>query len=666
MPRLKDRRRADDFKRLFKQSLCHPSSTSPPASIKHLFLWALLREERLPESWVGVVVDRQDIIVARTLAPESGVGQAVGPAASAVIAQGSRGAYSFITREGIPSSAYYIKLPATGWTVALSVPKQQLEGSARQSMQFMLGLGIAALSTATVLAFLVGRHMIGQTARVARAALALGEGQEPALGPTNVRELDEVSGALAAARGLIRSREAALRESEARLRSILEAANVIAWEADLGTDCVHAVGPAARLFDRPDGFRMETREAFLNSIATEDRDRVLAEFEAAAKACRPYSTEFRVSLSNGGERWICCEGAVELDGNNLPARMRGISFEVSKRKTSELALADALRVTAVACKAGNMGTWHRDVTTNRLTYSDELLTLIGIGRHQWGGTPDSLEPIMHPDDIEHRRQMRAKAEARGDVIDIDFRIRRPDGQLRWLQSRGRIHRHADGTPIESFGVMMDVTDRKRAEEHQRALVAELDHRVKNVLARVASVAHRTREGSRTLDDFVEAFDGRIEAMANTHSLLSRSRWTGASLTALVRGELEAYATPGNTTVEGPDIALKPDAAQAVTTVLHELATNAAKYGALSTATGHVSVRWETIMEQNPDPALVIHWVESGGPKVIEPGRQGYGTNAIREQIPYELFGKVDLTYASSGVCCRIEIPLSHVAHEDAA
>jgi two-component sensor histidine kinase len=129
------------------------------------------------------------------------------------------------------------------------------------------------------------------------------------------------------------------------------------------------------------------------------------------------------------------------------------------------------------------------------------------------------------------------------------------------------------------------TERKRAEEHQHALVAELDHRVKNALATVSSVVSHTRQGSRSVANFVEALDGRIRSIATTHELLSIGRWQGISLAALVRSELAPYATRHNTKINGPETLLKSEAGQAMAMVLHELATNAAKYGALSAKMG---------------------------------------------------------------------------------
>src|SRR5215469_4322473 len=145
-------------------------------------------------------------------------------------------------------------------------------------------------------------------------------------------------------------------------------------------------------------------------------------------------------------------------------------------------------------------------------------------------------------------------------------------------------------------------------------------------------------------------------MAEAHALLSRGRWQGVGLVDVVRHELAPYAKAGNTSVVGPDVVMTADVTQVVAMVLHELVTNAAKYGALSTPNGKVSVRWDRRLNGNPEPELLIEWQENGGPPPVIPAREGYGTSVIRNLIPYELGGTVDLAYTLSGVRCKIEIP----------
>ena len=156
-------------------------------------------------------------------------------------------------------------------------------------------------------------------------------------------------------------------------------------------------------------------------------------------------------------------------------------------------------------------------------------------------------------------------------------------------------------------------------------------------------------------EFVAALDGRIRSMATTQELLSSGRWQGISLTELIRHELAPYATPHNTKISGPEILLRPEAGQAMAMVLHELATNAAKYGALSTKEGSVSVRWDRWLNGHPS-RLVLEWQEIGGPRVVAAGNSGYGTSTIRDLIPFEFGGTVDLSHAPEGVRCRVELP----------
>jgi PAS domain S-box-containing protein len=209
------------------------------------------------------------------------------------------------------------------------------------------------------------------------------------------------------------------------------------------------------------------------------------------------------------------------------------------------------------------------------------------------------------------------------------------------------------------GVVRDITERKQVERHQELLVAELDHRVKNVLAQVAVVAMSTRQGSRSIDEFLRSLNGRIQSMAAAHTLLSKSGWQSVGLDALVRNQLAPYATDTNVTISGIDVMLIAAEIQAVARVLHELVTNAAKYGALSIPGGHVSVCWNC--KANGDGTnLMLVWQEHGGPPVKSEIQSSYGTNLIRNLIPHELGGMVDLVFASDGVSCRIEIPMRQV------
>jgi PAS domain S-box-containing protein len=205
-------------------------------------------------------------------------------------------------------------------------------------------------------------------------------------------------------------------------------------------------------------------------------------------------------------------------------------------------------------------------------------------------------------------------------------------------------------------IHQDITERKQAEEHQQLLLSELDHRVRNVLARVAVVAMYTRQGSSSMDEFVRALDGRIQSMADAHALLSQNRWLGVGLSDLVRRQLAPYTTAANTVIDGPDITLPAAATQAVAMVLQELVTNAVKYGALSTSHGQVTVSWDHQPDRDAGARLAIAWRETGGPPASAHSPSSYGTNLIRGLIPRELGGTVNLVFGPDGARCDIQIP----------
>jgi PAS domain S-box-containing protein len=290
-----------------------------------------------------------------------------------------------------------------------------------------------------------------------------------------------------------------------------------------------------------------------------------------------------------------------------------------------------------------------------MTISEGYATMHGLPEGTTETTRREWRARVHPEDLARLEEDRARTfRDKRDAYNLDYRIVRASGEVRWIEARGIVSYGENGHPERVIGVNIDVTERKRAEQHQRALNAELDHRVKNVLATISAIIAQTQEASSSRADFVTGLNSRINSLATTHELLSESNWRGASLAEIVRRELAPYAR-GNTEVWGPSVTLKAETTQAVATVLHELTTNAAKYGALSNRSGRVSVRWRW-QQNGPHNRLVIEWQETGGPPVLAPSRSGYGTTIIRELIPFEYGGAVELSFATEGTRCRLEIP----------
>jgi len=325
-------------------------------------------------------------------------------------------------------------------------------------------------------------------------------------------------------------------------------------------------------------------------------------------------------------------------------------------KESEARLQEALA-------AGQVMAFEWDAATDLSHRSQNAADILGFTR---GSEPKSLGDFLaavHPQDRPEVKARIASLRPNRPSYAIDFRYIRPDGREVWLEETARGEFDAAGSCVRLKGLTRDITERKRAQEHQSLLIAELDHRVKNVLSCVAAIVQRTGESSGSMLEFTEALKRRIHSMANTHALLSRGRWRGASLAELVDGELAPWGTERSVTVEGPRVFLAAEATQAMAMVLHELTTNAAKYGALSMESGRVSVRWHCCAQPSASTAVFLEWQERGGPSVIAPTTPGYGSSVICDLIPYELGGAVDLTFAQEGVGCRIVIPANWVGRK---
>jgi PAS domain S-box-containing protein len=261
--------------------------------------------------------------------------------------------------------------------------------------------------------------------------------------------------------------------------------------------------------------------------------------------------------------------------------------------------------------------------------------------------------VLIPPERHHEEDVILERIRRGDRIDHYETVRRrKDGNLidMWLTISPV--RDANGKVVGASKIARDITERKRSEAQISTLAGEAEHRAKNLLANVKAVVHLSQAG--TPGDLKKAIEGRIEALANVHSLFVQSRWRGAELGNLVKQELSPYSHDGEerTQIDGPTVILKPDVAQAIAVALHELATNAAKYGALSGAKGEVRVKWSCAA----DDRVVLRWTEAGGPPVNLPTHKGFGTDVIGAMIQVQVGGDMRLDWRTEGLACEIALP----------
>lgn len=273
--------------------------------------------------------------------------------------------------------------------------------------------------------------------------------------------------------------------------------------------------------------------------------------------------------------------------------------------------------------------------------------------------PDWLNKNIFPEDQPHILAAINEAIRTKSVFQREHRVRRADGTVGWTFSRAIPILDANGEIVEWFGTATDITERRRTEDHLKLVVDELNHRVKNNLAMILAIATQTFRGATDVVQAQSRFSERIMALAQANDLLTGERGAGVSL----RGAVEQAVRPHcgrdeRLTIEGPDVSLSPKTALSLSLAMHELATNALKYGAWSAETGAISVVWRTYMPSEGGERLHIEWRERGGPSVAAPSRRGFGSRLIERGLSAEMGGDVQMKFEPAGLVCTIDAPLN--------
>jgi PAS domain S-box-containing protein len=352
------------------------------------------------------------------------------------------------------------------------------------------------------------------------------------------------------------------------------------------------------------------------------------------------------------------DGAVKLARQRREAAQREQDLRTQIAiERGRAALSQSEQQLEFALQAGRMGSWELEIATGRVKASEYCRTIFGLSVEHAFDRRDDVSTLVHPEDREHREAAIARAIAEAGDLDMEYRVIRPDGETVWILTRGSVVVEG-GQVARIAGVCLDVTDRKQWEAHQRLLLDELNHRVKNTLASVQSIAMQTLRYVEHPSAFNTSFIDRIHALGRAHELLTEASWTGASLADVVERTLKLHVRAGDEhriALKGPAVRLGPNAAVTLNMVFHELATNATRYGALSSCGGRVDVEWAT--EPGGD-AIVIDWRESNGPAVALPERRGFGSRLIEQGLTREMKGEAQLTFLPAGLWCRMRLLLT--------
>jgi PAS domain S-box-containing protein len=458
---------------------------------------------------------------------------------------------------------------------------------------------------------------------------------------------------------VIRAADERLRLSEASLRLATDAAEVGTWDLDLETNTLTWSDRTKAMFGiSPD--RPCTMDDFYAGLHPED---AAATSEAFAAALDPerrssYDVEYRtIGREDGVVRWVAAKGKGLFDDLGRCVRAIGTALDVTQRKAIEERLRNSEASLRLALDAGRLGAWELDLPDHILRAS--LTCKANFGREpDERFTYEDLLASVHPEDRPRMlSEMRQAIDSDRDY-DLEHRVVRPDGRISWVLVRAQTTYAPDGAPERMTGVSLDITERKYAEEHLRLMVNELNHRVKNSLATVQAIAAQTLRREEIPAHIRESLTSRLLALARAHDVLTDEKWSGASLREIAHQTAAPYEHAENDrfSISGPPQTLPPKTAIAVALAFHELATNAAKYGALSVPDGRVSIEW-SVAPHARDVTLRLVWRETGGPPVSPPERTGFGTRLIERGLSADLGGAVKVTYPATGVVCTIEAVL---------
>jgi PAS domain S-box-containing protein len=334
-----------------------------------------------------------------------------------------------------------------------------------------------------------------------------------------------------------------------------------------------------------------------------------------------------------------------------------VSDDITERKRAEAALRESEERLRLSNEAAGIGTFTVDLETNCARYSPEAAAIFGFPGIQTASVEAAFSRVHRDDKAWVRKQYEGAASGTNTgQVKMDFRFVRPGGEVRWMTWIGRAdfrHDQYGGKPFRILGCCLDITERKRQEDKIRLLLHEVNHRSNNLLTLVQAVARQTLAVNP--QDFLDRFEKRIEALSASHDLLVKNAWQGVDLNELVRSQLAHFEDliGPRIKLDGPLLFVSAPAAQAIGMALHELATNAGKYGALANRTGQVKIKWSLDHAEAGKETFVISWREEGGSAVAKPNRSGFGSTVIGSLAEASLNAKVDLDFAVSGLTWQL-------------
>ena len=444
--------------------------------------------------------------------------------------------------------------------------------------------------------------------------------------------------------------EAALRESETRLRGVLDGMGESLALLDRDFRIIDMNAEALRLEDRP-------RDEIIGKTHWEahpEADPALGEmYQHAMATKKPVEMKHRYVWPHGRVSWIAMHAYPVGEG------LAVFYGDVTEQVEAEERLRESEERLRLMADAVPQIVWVTDAEGKTEFFNRQWFEYTGSTVMPVSAAQVAID-FVHPDDEAVTIEAYGRAQRTGGVFEVEHRIRSKDGEYRWFLVRAEPYRDPrSGEIVRWFGVSIDIHDRRIAQEHQQLLINELNHRVKNTLATVQSVASQTLRNADSTEQAKEALEARLFALSRAHDVLTRENWESADLYDIVEQAVEPYSSRGEDRLhlEGARVRVPPRMALALAMALQELATNAVKYGALSNETGAIKISW-SVQPGGTGPRLHLRWEETGGPAVRRPLRRGFGSRLIERSLSQDLDGTAEISFPASGVVCIVDAPLT--------
>jgi PAS domain S-box-containing protein len=610
-------------------------------------LAGLVAASQLPPGWHAAVSDAEERTIARSEQHDAFVGKELPPAQRH--RKGPDNVFEFVDADGKSSLEAHARSQLTGWETAVWAPKALLEGPVRAQWRTLGVMALLAIALVVGFALWLGRIIARSVGQAARAAIA-GEGAWLSPSRTPVAEVNTLMAEL-------QERTSSLRESEATFRAMFDVSSVGKIEVEHTSGrFLRANAAMCKFVGYTDAELLSLTVFDITHPDERERDHALLRRMVAGQLA-VFDMEKRYVRKDGQVVWAHTTANIIRDGLGRPLRNTAVILDIDARRRAEQDLLASKDRLQLAFNVAQLGSYQYDPRRRVFSGDTRSQEIFDFPKNE--AAIEEIMKLVHPDDV---GMVQANLEAALNPVDprrsaTEFRLRRRDSKVRWVETLGLAYFEdaADERRAVSFvGTLQDITERKEREEKEHLLMREINHRAKNMLSVVHSIAQQT--AAQNPEDFVESFSERVQALSANQDLLVRNEWNGVETEDLVRAQLTHLAglIGSRIAVQGPKLRLNPASAQAIGLALHELSTNAGKYGALSTDTGHIDICWGI-----EGDTFTVSWTERGGPPVSPPEQRGFGITVMKTMTERTLDGAVDLEYATSGATWRLTCPAAN-------